>query len=150
MKKIFFLFTVVSILTFFNTIQAGAQSNFSTIGDSYKEIGVIAGEAGYGEAVDPRLIISRIIKLILTFVATILFALNVYAGYNWMTAGGNEEKVAKAKDIIRNSTIGLIVVLSAYGITIAATNLALGRDVGSNAGSGSSLDDAVQQWMTGD
>ena len=88
------------------------------------------GGAGYGESVDPRIIVSNIIRLLLTLVATIIFCLMVYAGYQWMTAGGNDEQIATAKQTIFNSTIGLIIILSAYGITILVTNLALGRALG--------------------
>jgi len=41
----------------------------------------------------------------------------VYAGYLWIIARGEEEKISKAKAIIRGSIIGLIVVLGAYAIT---------------------------------
>jgi len=34
-----------------------------------------------------------------------------------MTAQGNEQQVTKAKDLITNSIIGLIIVLAAYAIT---------------------------------
>ena len=86
--------------------------------------------AGYGEYVDPRIIVSNIVRLLLTLVATIIFCLMVYAGYQWMTAGGNDEQITTAKQTIFNSTIGLIIILSAYGITILVTNLALGRALG--------------------
>jgi len=61
--------------------------------------------------------IGKIIKIILSFTATIFLALTVYAGILWMTAGGNDESVTKATSILYTSVIGLIIVLSAYGIT---------------------------------
>lgn len=61
--------------------------------------------------------IGRIIKIVLTFVGTIFFALMVYSGFLWMTAQGNEEQVAKAKNIITTATIGMVVVVAAYSIT---------------------------------
>ncbi|MBI4142774.1 hypothetical protein HY480_02785 [Candidatus Uhrbacteria bacterium] len=62
-------------------------------------------------------IIARIISASLGLIGIVLVVLLVYAGYLWMTAGGEEEKVTKAKDIIRNAIIGLIVVLLAYAIS---------------------------------
>ncbi|MBI4812330.1 hypothetical protein HY798_02705 [Candidatus Falkowbacteria bacterium] len=41
----------------------------------------------------------------------------IYGGYTWMTASGNEQQVEKAKGIIKNAVIGLIVVLAAYVVT---------------------------------
>jgi hypothetical protein len=43
--------------------------------------------------------------------------ITIIAGYQWMTAGGNEEQVAKAKKNISNAVIGLIIILAAYAIT---------------------------------
>jgi len=38
----------------------------------------------------------------------------IYAGYMWMTAHGNEEKVTKAKGIIVQALVGVVVVVGAY------------------------------------
>lgn len=61
-------------------------------------------------------IIGNIIYAILTLVGTIFVVFMIYAGYLWMTASGNEQKVDKSKEILRQSLIGLIVVLGAYAI----------------------------------
>ena len=61
--------------------------------------------------------IGQIIKIVLGLVGTIFFVLTIYAGFLWMTAGGQEEQVTKAKDIIKRSVMGLIIVLAAYSIT---------------------------------
>jgi phage shock protein PspC (stress-responsive transcriptional regulator) len=64
--------------------------------------------------------VGRIIKIALSFVGTIFFALAVYAGFLWMTAQGNEDKVEKATKIIRTAVVGMIIVLAAYSITTFA------------------------------
>lgn len=64
------------------------------------------------------IIISMVIRGFLSVLGIIFVVLMVLAGYNWMTAGGNEEKVEKAKDTIRRAIIGLIITASAYAITI--------------------------------
>jgi len=38
-----------------------------------------------------------------------------------MTAGGEDEKVTKAKDILQAAVIGLVITLSAYSITYFVT-----------------------------
>lgn len=58
-----------------------------------------------------------IISLVLSFVGIIFFILIIYAGMMWMLAQGNTEKVSKAKDLIINAVIGLVIVFSAYAIT---------------------------------
>ena len=43
--------------------------------------------------------------------------LAIYAGIIWMTASGSEEKVSKAKEMLTESIIGIIIVLAAYAIS---------------------------------
>ncbi len=61
--------------------------------------------------------VSTLIGAIVGFVGVIFLVLMIYGGLTWMTAGGNEEKIGKAKKIIVNSTIGIIIVMLSYAIT---------------------------------
>ena len=61
--------------------------------------------------------IGNIVQSILALLGIIFSILIVYAGILWMTAAGDEGTVTKSKDIIRNSIIGLGIVLAAYAIT---------------------------------
>ncbi|MBI5732117.1 MAG: hypothetical protein HY982_02030 [Candidatus Magasanikbacteria bacterium] len=47
----------------------------------------------------------------------IFLALIVYAGFLWLTAGGDETKVKDAQKYMKNAVIGLIIVLASLGIT---------------------------------
>lgn len=58
-----------------------------------------------------------IIKYLLTFLGIIAVVMILYGGFIWMTAGGNEDRVAKAKKIILSGAIGLIIVIGAFAIT---------------------------------
>lgn len=58
-----------------------------------------------------------IIGIVLSFVGVLFLLLMIFAGLTWMTAQGSQEKVTKAKDLMINAIIGLIVVLAAYAIT---------------------------------
>ena len=60
----------------------------------------------------------QIVGLALSFVGVIFLILMIYAGILWMTAQGNDQQVVKAKSMLINSTIGLIIVFSAYAITV--------------------------------
>jgi len=71
----------------------------------------------YSESMSLSWIIADIIETILGFLGVIFVILIIYAGFLWMTAGGNEEKIKKAKGLITNATIGLLIVLAAYTIT---------------------------------
>ena len=41
----------------------------------------------------------------------------LYAGFKWMTSGGNEEDVKSAQKILTAAVVGLIIIMSAYAIT---------------------------------
>jgi len=80
----------------------------------------VATKAGYDPqnelTIDQR--ISSIVAIFLSLLGVIFFILMLYGGYNWMTAAGDEKKVEKAKDTIRNALIGLIIVIAAYAISV--------------------------------
>jgi hypothetical protein len=79
-------------------------------------LGTAAGIAGL-RGLDIPTLIGKIIQIVLSFVGVIFFILIIYAGFLWMTAGGNEEQVTKAKKLITSAAVGLIIVISAYAIT---------------------------------
>lgn len=82
--------------------------------------------AGYGAAQDPRITAAIIIRAALGVIGIIFVVLTIYAGATWMLSAGNEEKITKAKNILKASVIGLAIVLCAYGITALIMNVALG------------------------
>ena len=57
------------------------------------------------------------IKAFLGLLGIIFLVLIIYAGFLWMTAQGDEEKVTKAKDTITRAVIGLVIIILAYSIT---------------------------------
>jgi len=66
---------------------------------------------------DPRIILARIINIALGLLGIIATVLVIYAGFRWMTAGGNEESVKTAQKILTAAIIGLIIILSAFVIS---------------------------------
>ncbi|MBD3250868.1 hypothetical protein GF380_00090 [Candidatus Uhrbacteria bacterium] len=73
--------------------------------------------AGLEQSPGLEVLIGRIIGIALSLVGVILFAFLVYAGFLWMTAGGDSSKVEKAQTMLRNTIIGLIIVVLAYAIS---------------------------------
>ncbi|MDD2807258.1 MAG: hypothetical protein PHW95_01905 [Patescibacteria group bacterium] len=61
--------------------------------------------------------ISQIIKVALGFLAIIFLVLILYAGFTWMTAAGNEDRISTAKKTMAAAIVGVAIVLSAYIIT---------------------------------
>ena len=61
-------------------------------------------------------IIFRAIQYILAFLGVVAVVVILIGGFMWMTAGGNDEKVGKAKKILIQGLIGLVIVLLAFAI----------------------------------
>lgn len=130
-RKKFISFALVTLFLFsiFVAIPVLAQSGFSN--DVNAQLGAAAGEngAGFGAPQDPRDIIARTIRILLGLTGTVFLVLTIYAGYLWMTAGGNEDEVTKAKTLLTQAVMGLGIILLAYSITIFVFNTAMGKGV---------------------
>ena len=62
-------------------------------------------------------IIGRFLNIALSLVGVILVCLLLWAGFLWMTAGGEEDKVKKAKGMIANAAAGIVIIALAYAVT---------------------------------
>ena len=74
---------------------------------------------GGGVPTDRQLqdIIVLVINSVLGLLGVIFLVLIIYAGFLWMTAGGNEDQVGKAKGLLINAIIGVIIIVAAYAIS---------------------------------
>lgn len=63
---------------------------------------------------NPAQLIGRFINMLLAFIGSISLVLYIVAGFLWMTASGNTEKVTKAKSIMVWTTLGVLVMLASY------------------------------------
>lgn len=80
--------------------------------------------AGQG-AVDPRVFVSQLIKVLLTGFGIVFIILIAVASYWLVTSHNEEDKVKKAYKTIQGAIIGLIIVLLAYSIARLFTEKAL-------------------------
>jgi hypothetical protein len=91
---------------------------------------------GLGEE-DPRIIIAKIIRVFIGFLGIIAVGLIMYAGFLWMTSEGDSEKIERAKDILKNAVIGLLIIISSFAIATFILNRLMGGGAGGpGAGSG--------------
>jgi len=68
--------------------------------------------------------IASLIRVGLGFLGIVAVVIILIGGFKWVTAGGEEEKVKKAKKYIFQGIIGLVIVLAAYAIaTFALTTI---------------------------
>ncbi|NUM25724.1 MAG: TrbC/VirB2 family protein [Candidatus Buchananbacteria bacterium] len=80
------------------------------------ETGLQYGTASGLGTQDLRVSIMKIIRIILGFVGIIAILITLYAGFIWMTSGGNADKIDTAKRTLRNAVIGLVIIFSAFAI----------------------------------
>jgi hypothetical protein len=59
----------------------------------------------------------RIVATALGLMGVVFLGLIIYAGVLWLIAEGDEAKVEKARKILFQATIGLIIILAAYAIS---------------------------------
>lgn len=65
---------------------------------------------------DPRIIVARLVRAAMGLVGIVVLVMILLSGLSFMVSGGDEEKVKGAKRTFFNAIIGLIIMLSAYGI----------------------------------
>lgn len=79
-------------------------------------LGINYGKAtGLGEK-DVRNTVASIINVALGLLGIVAVVIILIGGFEWMTAGGNEEKTGEARNRIFAGIIGLAIILSAYAI----------------------------------
>jgi hypothetical protein len=66
---------------------------------------------------DIRDTVGSIINVALGLLGIVAVVIVLIGGFEWMTAGGNEEQTSKAKQRILAGVIGLAIILSAYAIS---------------------------------
>ena len=117
MKKIIFVFIVLLNFILLNASPVLAQT--TALDDAKAGLQVSATNATLtnGTSSDIRVIVVNIVGYVLSLVGIIFLILIIISGIQWMTAGGNEDNVKKAKKTIINSAIGMLIIGAAYIIT---------------------------------
>lgn len=92
--------------------------------------------SGLGQS-DVRDTVGQIIRVALSLLGIVALVIILAGGFKWMTAGGNEEKVAEARKMIFSGIIGLAIILSAFAIARFVLNQ-LAIATGTQAGAGQS------------
>lgn len=118
-KTIFFLaFAIILLLP-----------HVSQAVDVQSQLGAATGDAGAGyEGVpqDPRVVVANIIKITLSLLGIAFLAYTIYAGFIILTSRGEEDKINEGKQTLQRGIIGIIIILSAFSITLFAEKLATG------------------------
>ena len=127
---------VFGIFVNFTFAQSPVDVNYAFTGDTGVTADELAGQAGLSTR-DPREIVAFVINIILGFLGIIAVGLIIYAGFMWMTAAGNADKIELAKKIMTRAAIGLLIILSSFAIATFILRVLLGATGGSGTPGGS-------------
>lgn len=108
-----FLFSLVACFSLSQPVLA--QDASYGLNTTAKEITAFKGQTISDNFIQTKT--GQIIGVLLSFVGVIFLILMIYAGLMWMTAQGNSAQVDKAKDLLINAVVGIIIVFSAYALT---------------------------------
>lgn len=67
-------------------------------------------------------VVGQLIAVLLRFVGIILVGYLIYAGFLWMTSGGDTDRAEEAMKMIRNAVIGMLLLVSAFAISEFVVN----------------------------
>lgn len=114
MKKIIYTILLVLIVASLigNILPVQAQGLMNINGNLEKT----SQAAGVSGQTDIVAFAALVVQALLGLLGAIFVILIIYGGITWMTAMGAEDKVSKAKKIIINAVIGLIIVMISYSI----------------------------------
>lgn len=62
-------------------------------------------------------LVGGVIQVLIELSGIVLLGYILYAGFLWMTSGGETEKAKEARDMIFNAVVGLIIVMTAFAIS---------------------------------
>lgn len=101
---------------------ASAQTG---LGDAATFLGQ-ANPSGAGSTSDPNALpqmIGRGINALLGILGILLVVYIIWAGFTWMTASGDPDKVKHAKSMLQQAVIGMVIIISAYAIAGFVLNI---------------------------
>jgi len=124
--KVFLSLYLLTNILFLPTLVFAADD---TMGGLLNEAAGAEG-AGYNTAADTSAtglarIIGSVIQIFISFLGIIFICYTIYGGFLWMTAAGNDEKITKAKSIMRDGVIGIAIILMSAAIYLVIRNLLL-------------------------
>lgn len=109
--------TLIALFAFTALTLAPAAVRADGIGELKQNLGAFGTQTGLTKNVgdqDLKGKVASVINIILGFLGIIAVIMILTAGFQWMMAGGAEDKVKEAKDRIKNAVIGIGIVMAAY------------------------------------
>ena len=135
MAAILVLFTIIAVFLLIITAVPVSRAQGPELGINYARNLDLPSTDG-----DIRVTILNIVRYFLTFVGIIAVIMIMYSGFLWMTSGGNQEKIERAKKALVRAGVGLVIIVLAFAIVTFVINFmedALTGGLGGGGGPGS-------------
>lgn len=118
MKKILKNLIILSVLLTFLVLPYLVFAQGSRSMSPQEALKSIGSDSGFAEADEFTVseIAGTVVNVALGLLGVFFIILIIYAGARWMGAQGNEQEVEAAQKIIKNSIIGLVIVVSSVAI----------------------------------
>jgi hypothetical protein len=97
-------------------VQIDTSGAISELENAASKADLKASEGHTNASLGKRLGIMANTMLIFSGIIVLLFSLA--AGFTWMTAGGNEEKIGKAKKMLGGAVAGFLIAITSYSIFV--------------------------------
>lgn len=111
---IFLLFLIIAFVLVLTGKIALADDSAGSLSELEK-VGI--GSGLKGDTSNLATLVGRLINVALGVLGILLVILMVIGGIIWMTSRGQAEQIQKAKDLLFNAALGLIIVILAYALT---------------------------------
>jgi len=116
-KKFFHFFLTLLVLFALETVSAHAQLTF-----------IKPAPTGISTNQDISQTVLLVSQWIINILGGVAILALIYGGARYIIAAGNEKEVEKAKEVIKYSVIGLVLVILSFTIASTINNIFLTRD----------------------
>ncbi len=97
-------------------VSVGLLAAVPVFAEEVVDLKAFAESAGFVTGSSIEVIITRLIRTFLGLVGIVLVVMIIYAGFLWMTSKGNATQLERAKKMLTQAIIGVLIVLSSFGI----------------------------------
>lgn len=98
-------------------LPASALAQISKAQEDLGKVGTTIGATNGGTGTTLPELIGRVINVLLSVLGIVFVCFVVYAGFLYLTAAGNPDTVKKAKALLTQAIIGIVIIVAAYAIS---------------------------------
>ena len=100
------------------SLQGQSVAYAGVAGELQKNLTTSGTDSGFKSDTKLSTVVGMVIKTFLGLLGIVFIIMIIYAGFEWIQAQGEENKIGEARKMIIHSVIVLIIVMAAYSITL--------------------------------